>query len=188
MPDYSQGKIYTIRCKVNTFLIYVGSTTQSLSQRWGGHKKDSLRKPQIILYTNIKNDWDNWYIELYEKFPCGSKEELMKKEGEIIRLIGNLNKNVAGRTMKEYDEERKTNPERIHQKKEIGIKYRAEKADEIKINKKEYFQKNSEKIKKDRSIKVKCECGCEVSKGNLGEHRKSVKHHKIMASINSTES
>ena len=30
MPDYKQGKIYTIRCKTDETLIYVGCTTQSL--------------------------------------------------------------------------------------------------------------------------------------------------------------
>ena len=26
------------------------------------------------------DDWDNWYIELYENFPCNNKEELNKRE------------------------------------------------------------------------------------------------------------
>ena len=34
MPDYENAKIYTIRCKTDENLIYVGSTTQTLSQRW----------------------------------------------------------------------------------------------------------------------------------------------------------
>jgi hypothetical protein len=38
MPDYSNGKIYTVRCSNDPKLIYVGSTTQSLSKRWGNHK------------------------------------------------------------------------------------------------------------------------------------------------------
>ena len=33
MPDYKQGKIYTVRCKTDDTLIYVGSTTQPLSER-----------------------------------------------------------------------------------------------------------------------------------------------------------
>ncbi|MFN9909734.1 MAG: GIY-YIG nuclease family protein [bacterium] len=40
MPDYLQGKIYTIRCKTDNTLIYVGSTTQSLSMRMAGHRKE----------------------------------------------------------------------------------------------------------------------------------------------------
>jgi hypothetical protein len=41
---------------------------------------------------------DNFYIELYENYSCSSKEELNRREGEIIRDIGNLNHVIAGRT------------------------------------------------------------------------------------------
>ena len=37
MPDYSKGKIYTIRC-LNDSNVYVGSTIQSLAVRMGGHR------------------------------------------------------------------------------------------------------------------------------------------------------
>ena len=40
MPDYKNGKIYTIRCNSNTDFIYIGSTCQTLSRRWQDHKKD----------------------------------------------------------------------------------------------------------------------------------------------------
>ena len=43
-----------------------------------------------------------WYIELFELFPCDVKCELEKREGEIIREIGTLNKKIAGRNRKEY--------------------------------------------------------------------------------------
>ncbi len=46
------------------------------------------------LYVEVNNDWSNWYIELYENYPCNNREELCKREGEIIRLIGTLNSNV----------------------------------------------------------------------------------------------
>ena len=109
MPDYQQGKIYTIRCRTDDTLIYVGSTIQSLAVRWGGHKKDSKQEKNknMLIYTTINNDWSNWYYELYELYPCSCKQELDRKEGEIIRLIGTLNKNIAGRTPKEYVEANK---------------------------------------------------------------------------------
>ena len=34
---------------------------------------------------------EHFYIELIEKHPCDSKEELLQKEGEHIRKIGTLN-------------------------------------------------------------------------------------------------
>ena len=109
MPDYKQGKIYTIRCKTDDTLIYVGSTIEPLCRRMSKHKYDSLNKPTIFFYQHI-DDWDNWYIELFENFPCNSKEELNKREGERIREIGTVNKQIAGRTDKEWY---KDNKERI---------------------------------------------------------------------------
>ena len=38
MPDYKNGKIYTIRYKNDDTLIYVGSTPQPLYKRWFEHK------------------------------------------------------------------------------------------------------------------------------------------------------
>jgi hypothetical protein len=107
MPDYKQGKIYTIRCKTDDTLIYVGSTVQSLSERMAKHRYDAIKKPTMCFYQYV-DDWDNWYIELYENFPCNNKEELNKREGVMIREIGILNKLIAGRTKKEYYEDNKT--------------------------------------------------------------------------------
>ncbi len=44
------------------------------------------------------------HIELYEEYTCESKEQLNKREGEIIRKIGTLNQRRAGRIDKEYIE------------------------------------------------------------------------------------
>jgi hypothetical protein len=40
-------------------------------------------------------------LELYERFPCNDRAELCKREGEVIREIGTINKQIAGRTAKE---------------------------------------------------------------------------------------
>ena len=104
MPDYTKGKIYTIRCRTDDTLIYVGSTIQPLSVRFGGHKKASrqINCQNMLIYKTINHNWDNWYIELYEENSCENKEQLGKREGEVIRLIGTLNSRIEGRTKKEY--------------------------------------------------------------------------------------
>ena len=38
MPIYKQGKIYTVGCKTDDTLIFVGCTTQSLCERMAKHK------------------------------------------------------------------------------------------------------------------------------------------------------
>ena len=100
-PKYQNGKIYTIRCRYDDNLIYVGSTIQKLCMRMAGHRRDET----CSLYQYVKGDFKNWYIELYEDYPCDNKNILEKREGEIIRLIGTINKSIAGRTRKEYNKE-----------------------------------------------------------------------------------
>ena len=104
MPDYLKGQIYTIRNRNDDTLIYVGSTIQPLYKRFYVHKSHSKCEKNMnrLLYIEVNGDWDNWYIELYENYPCSCREELHKKEGEVIRLIGTLNVKIAGRDSKGY--------------------------------------------------------------------------------------
>ncbi len=115
MPDYSKGKIYTIRCYNDTSLIYVGSTTQQLSQRWTDHKQHSTQdicKNRLIYKTIDEKDIDSFYIELYEEFPCDDKQKLQKREGEVMRQIATMNMVVPGRKIQEYQ---KDNKERLNE-------------------------------------------------------------------------
>ena len=38
MIDYSQGKIYIVKCKIDDSLKYIGSTTMILEDRFSRHK------------------------------------------------------------------------------------------------------------------------------------------------------
>ena len=61
-----------------------------------------------LLYNKMNElGTDDFYIELYEHYNCNSKEELNRREGELIREIGNLNHAIAGRTKNEYVKEEK---------------------------------------------------------------------------------
>jgi hypothetical protein len=133
MPDYNKGKIYTIRCRTDETLIYVGSTIQPLSVRIGEHKRrgNNVKYQNIILYKTINNNWDDWYVELYEECPCENKEQLCRREGEIIRKIGTLNSDIAGRT---------------------SIEWRGDNAEKLKLAKKEYYENNAEKIKEQAKL------------------------------------
>ena len=98
---YRRGQIYTIRNIKDDTMIYVGSTINSLSKRFHKHKCDCKKEGNYSLYSYIDNDWSDWYIELHESYPCNSRDELCRREGEVIREIGTVNKNIAGRTAKE---------------------------------------------------------------------------------------
>ena len=128
MPDYSKGKIYTIRC-LNDPNVYVGSTIQPLAVRMGGHRKDHAKNECLGKNKLIVKDIEDWKIELYEVYPCLNKQELYRREGEVIRQLGTLNKCITGRTQKEY---------------------RNDNIEKIKENEKQYYIKNADKIKEDK--------------------------------------
>jgi hypothetical protein len=204
MPDYNNGKIYTIRCRDNDSLIYVGSTIQPLYKRWDAHKRfhsnDKFHDYNMKVYVKMREiGIESFYIELYETFPCNSKEELNRREGEIIREIGTLNTKIAGRTRSEYREE---NKEKIAlTTKEYDIKYREQNAEKIKQyyqdnkakileQQKEYYKNNEDKLNERKkinnnkyktrrneiNIEVVCSCGCKLQKYALYRHLKSKKH------------
>jgi hypothetical protein len=90
MPNYANSKIYSVRCYNDTSLVYIGSTTQKLTERWGGHRRDWKCGNHLPFHKKITNIND-WYIQLEECFPCKNKEELHKKEYEIMRKLSTLN-------------------------------------------------------------------------------------------------
>lgn len=154
--DYSEGKIYLVKFKNDPLLVYVGSTKKSLNERF---RKDKYRNTSLYKYIdeNCDSNWNDWYIELYEDYPCLNRKELDRREGEIIFKFKNdsnykcINKFIAGRTDKEWREEN-----REYQK--------------------EYHQQNREKKSENRKEKITCECGCIINKSSKAKHLKTKKH------------
>jgi hypothetical protein len=111
MSDYSQSKVYIIRCD-ETEEVYIGSTIQTLSERLKSHKNDyrkwlNNRFPYVSSFEIVK--YDSCSIELLEYYQCNNGDELRKKEGEYIRKYSDkcVNMRIAGRSKKEYREENK---------------------------------------------------------------------------------
>ena len=130
-PNYQNTKIYKI-WSPNTEQVYIGATVQSLSMRMAEH-----RKPSNNTRSKIIIDLGDAKIELIEEFPCNNKMESDKKEGEYIRSLDCVNKQIAGRTMKEYTFDNK------------------EKINEYMQQNKEYFNKKRQEYKKNNVEKVK---------------------------------
>ena len=153
---YKRGMIYTIRNIKNDAMIYVGSSINNLSKRFNHHKTSCKAGQSVSLYSHIiDNDWGGWYIELYEAYPCNNKKELDRREGQVIREIGTINKCIAGRTMKEWREEnvekiKKWREENADKIKEVVKKYYEDNIDKLKEYQKEYYEDNADKIKKYR--------------------------------------
>jgi hypothetical protein len=95
MPNYANAKIYQV-ISPNHPVPYIGSTTSPLYKRLSQHKAYHRCSARIVI------DAGDAYIELIEEYPCENKEQLNKREGEVIRERECVNQRIAGRTHKEY--------------------------------------------------------------------------------------
>jgi hypothetical protein len=208
MPNYANGKIYKITCDENDS-IYIGSTTRRLSQRKSEHSSHYLsynegRRPNYIsAYSIIATGC--WGIYLLEDYPCKSKADLDRREGELIQEHKKncVNYIKPGLT----PEERKI----IYRAKLLITKanYTEEKKDEIKAKDKVYrdshkdeqrvrqhnihlrdLEKNRKKrndhYAEKRMFKVTCECGSVITKHSFNRHQKTKGHAKKMAELTQT--
>lgn len=177
MPNYQKGKIYKI-VDLNEEMIYVGSTCeQYLCSRMASHRASYKKLNKYYSSHDIFDKYgiENCKILLIENYPCNSKEELLKKEAEYIRQLNCVNKNISGRTKKEWYEDNKD--EII----ECIKQYQQDNKDKIKEYKKEYYEKNKDKIKEnckqyyqDNKDKI-IECSkqyCDENKDKIREYKK----------------
>lgn len=152
MPDYKNGKIYKIiNNKDNQ--IYVGSTTQTLSQRFTDHKKSTTLKRcekwKIIKHMNQIGK-KNFKIILIEEIKCKNKDTLTAREQYWMDLL-KPTLNQCFSNGKDY--------------KKLQNKWN--KAD----NKRKELRKHDIII---------CECGTEVRKQWRIQHKKTKYHIKFM--------
>ena len=172
MADYSKGKIYKLLNIIDDE-IYVGSTIQPLRKRLCEHKcrANGTERSHYKVHHHMANlGIYNFYIELVELCVCSTKEELRAKEGEWIRKVATLNGKVSGRTVFEYrDEHQAEARERSKQWREHNRESKSQLDKHRREQKKKY-------IKECRGERIMCECGCEVTRGNISTHRKTKTH------------
>jgi len=151
--DYKNGKIYKI-VSHQTDKIYIGSTCTPLRKRLWYHKADYRKwKRGKHTYTTSYEiiQYGDAEIILIANAPCNSKEELHSIERSYIEGTECVNKNIPGRTMKEYTEANKE-------------------------KRKAYYQANKKKIIAQRNQKIECECGAIITKSNLKRHKTRSTH------------
>ena len=174
MVNYKDGKVYKI-IDNTTNNIYIGSTAQDrLCRRLQKHVSDykqylkGNRKCYASSFDILKNG--DYYIELIEKVPCDSRDELTKREGHYVRTLECVNKNVPGRTMKEW--QKKYHEEHKEEIKEWRKKHYEENKEEYNKKGKEYRSKKKNKARRKKY--------CEEHKEEHKEYRK--KHYAYQSS------
>ena len=106
MSKYQNGKIYKIVNDIDK-LIYVGSTIQTLSQRFTEHKYEAKRSPNIKLYKHFAElGIEHFKIKLIKNYPCNNKLELeIEEERYKIMLNAQLNTIRAHQTAEQRKEQ-----------------------------------------------------------------------------------
>ena len=107
--DYSNNVIYNIICNNETITdIYIGHTT-SFYQRERLHKSNCnnpiSKGYNYKIYKIIRENggWDNWKMNIIEKYPCENIEQAKERERYWIeQLTSTLNITIPNRSKKEY--------------------------------------------------------------------------------------
>ena len=103
MVNYLESKIYKI---VGNGLTYYGSTCEpTLAKRLTKHR-GNFKCYNIGTYRYVTSfkiiETGNYDIILIENFPCNSRDELHARERHYIENNECVNKNIPGRSIKEY--------------------------------------------------------------------------------------
>jgi hypothetical protein len=189
---------------------YVGHTTNLIQRKYrhsitytNPNTKDYNYK--INQYIRENGGWSNFELIEIEKYPCSDINEATKRERYWKEFYNaNLNSNIPSRTKKEWNEDNADKLKKYHKEYynenadkilEKAKQYQIENKEKINERKKEYIDKNANKIKKyqkkwyienadkileKQSEKIICECGCEITRGNLNCHLKTKKHQELI--------
>ena len=179
MPKYENAVVYKLCCDDPEITdMYVGSTCNFKVRKWN-HKSNCNNENRegynryVYRFVREHGGWDAWSMILVKKYPhVVDNQELLKKERKwITRLKATLNQKVPGNLLKlgktEYDKQyRELNRDKI--------------TEYSKQHSKQYYSNNKEQIKAHQLEKIKCECGCLISRANISAHRKTQKHTDSM--------
>jgi hypothetical protein len=157
MCDYSQSKIYKI-VSPSKNITYYGSTTYDLQKRLINHiRKYKYYKDGKTNYVSVNDvlECDDAVIELVENFSCNNRKELTDREGYYIKNNECINKNIPGRTYKEW---------------------KLENIDNYKEYQKEY-QKEYRKQKKEENRKANEKYILEIEKEINNEHKQYMRNY-----------
>jgi hypothetical protein len=147
---FQNGKIYTLRSP-QTELFYIGSTCSPLHKRLYEHKGDYKRhlEDKFNYLSSFEiTKYPDCFVELLESFPCQDRNELRKREGELIRLHrkSTVNYRVECRTDKEYREDTK------EERKEYEKQYREKNKDKLEEKHRKYYLENMDTIKEKHAV------------------------------------
>lgn len=168
-------RFYCIRCS-ETSQYYLGKTKQKLPKRFGNHISSKDCTSRII------TQYKSCVIILLEEVECTKKESVAIERAYIETYVC-VNKQLPGRTQKEYDKDKKVLKKRKEYCKlkkvkiaETTKKYRQLKKVEISKQRKEYRELKRNEILEKKKEKYTCECGKISNYDHKARHERSQFH------------
>lgn len=162
--------------------VYIGSTTQKLSVRFGKHyygassvigklmKEHGKSRYSIILIKEYQVA-DKRNLEAYEQLWMNKTKCINKQSAFCVKHLYKISlKDHIKECQRAYNE---ANKDKISQK---ACEYYEANKDKISQKKREYYEANKEQINQKRSQKIDCECGGKYTLRNRSKHMKTKKH------------
>jgi len=166
LNPYNFGLIYKVSSKIGD-CTYYGSTIdlmKRIQKHKNNYKNDGHTSSKLVL------KYPDYKFEIVEYYSCEDKKQLDKREGYYQRTYDCVNKNIAGRTQKEYQKQ-----------------YYNDHKEKLNKQKKIRYEANKEKINEKNKIKMTCSCGSVVRKNTIRRHERSKKHLKYINNLQSTK-
>jgi hypothetical protein len=191
--SYIIGSIYRIVCLCEPDIQYVGSTFDTLRNRWQRHKYGYMeylkgKHREIAIYPYFtKYGIDKFKILLIKEYKVCAENNIDKTHLSVyeqlwMNKINCVNKNNCCRIASLLNIE-KYSKEYREKNKEKKAEYREKNKKKFAEKKKEFYEKNKEKIAKKMAEKITCDCGSIVSKIHLSRHKKTKKHINLMLKL-----
>lgn len=197
MSDYKIGRVYKIECLENSNIIYVGSTFDTLKNRWNYHNNSyiqwiNINKGKVSIYPYFeKYNIKNFKIFLIKEYKVIDRKQLEVYETLWRYKLKSINKNNAcglwpvikksydkhygfinkSKILKRSNDYYYNNIDKVKEYREIN-------KDLIKEYRKEYYELKKEEYNK----KNNCICGGKYTNHHKKEHNKSNKHIKFLKS------
>jgi len=175
--------------------VYYGSTTETVDERFQKH--ESVHKIcdgcGLSICSIIRNR--DYSVEIVERFPCEEKKVRLKREAYYITSFPCINKEVPGRTRKEYYEANKEyiqkrkreyqskNPDKVKQWNENRKAKRLIDGKLQQWRKNDYLKHREERLQKSKAYlkrqpTLTCQCGKNIKRLYMKGHLKT-KQHKL---------
>ena len=191
MSDIATGTVYKIICKLDHKFVYIGSSFDTLRNRWQNHKRDYikwLRSSNADVRCSCYPYFKQFGIENFKMIEIKSYDIHLKDRRclealetlWICKTRGCCNRNLPVSYLKKeqkkaYREANKTEIAEVDKER-----YKANRK-EILEQKKVYQKAHKTEISERKKVKVQCRCGSSLRKADMARHCRSAKHQAFLA-------